>query len=104
MVWFAPRIDDQAASTAPMFVVDERGDALNVTGRVAPREGNPQPIRQGLCGKSAVVDDNDQWNLTDRRFLCEVRRNGRCLDRSSHFLWLLAPAQRRHRADTGAVR
>ncbi len=52
-------VDHQRAAAAPVLVVHERLDAVDVGGRVGARERDPQEVAERLGDELAVVDDDD---------------------------------------------
>ena len=56
---FDSGIDDQRASTAPMLVERCRVDAVNIYGRIAPRESDPDKVVYRSCGHVGIIDKDN---------------------------------------------
>ena len=55
-----PRVDHQRPATPPMLAYDRSTNSVNISGRVASREGNPKPIPERPSSEVAVVNQRDQ--------------------------------------------
>src|SRR5262249_13032365 len=82
-----PGIKNERSAAAPVFVLDERSEAVKIRRGVGSRERRPQKVTQRLGDKLAVVDDDDEaerdfgfrisdcgLNITTWSFNCEHAR------------------------------
>src|SRR5262249_12397008 len=60
MVRLDPGIDHQRACTAPVFLLGERADAINIRGGIRARECHPDEIPQTRRDEITVVNDDDE--------------------------------------------
>ena len=58
-MWFEAGVDHQRAAAAPMFVLCEGVDAVDVGGGVGSRERDPEEVAQRFRDELGVVDDDD---------------------------------------------
>lgn len=59
---FDARVDYQGAGAAPMLVLHEGADAVDVVAGVGAGEGDPEEIVQFLGGEGRVVGEDDEWD------------------------------------------
>ena len=78
MVWFEAGVDYKRAVAAPMFVLCEGVDAVDVGGGIGPSEGDPEEIAERFSDELGVVDNEENaetgkrsWEL--RIVDCELR-------------------------------
>ena len=75
---FDSGVDDKTSSAAPVFMIGELPDALNVGRWIAAREDNPQKIVKRRRRELAVINQHDQWKSLDRfggKALAELSRH-----------------------------
>ena len=63
----AARIDHQRARAAPVFLLDERPNPIDIGGGIATRKGDPEKVLKALGSELAVVAEDDQRELIDGR-------------------------------------
>ena len=78
VVRLEPGVDHQRAAAAPVFVVRERLDAVDVGGRIGARERDPEEIAERLGDELAVVDDDDPAEAASGSSLRKVAQKRRC--------------------------
>ena len=59
VVGFEAGVDEEGAVAAPVFVVDEAVDAVDIVGGVGAGEGGPEEIIEGAGGEVAVVGEDE---------------------------------------------
>lgn len=65
MKGFHTRVDDEASMAAPVFVLGEGVNSVDVGCGIAARENGPEEIVQGSTHKRCVINQHDQRESVD---------------------------------------
>ena len=57
---FVAGVDNERSIAAPVFVVNEAVNTIDVVRGVGAGEGDPEEIVEGACGEGAVTYDEDE--------------------------------------------
>ena len=65
-MWLEPGVDHERTPAAPVLLLSESLDAVNVGRGIRPREREPQPVGERCSGEAGVIDDDDEREAAER--------------------------------------